>query len=85
MYLLDTHAFLWWTSDASRLSGRATEILNDTSNIIFISVVNIWEIQIKSQLGKLTLPEHLETIVSKQTSEQGFQLLQITLGHFYAP
>lgn len=55
--LLDTHSFLWWVRDDSRLSARAREIFGDTENEIFFSVVSGWEIAIKARLGKLRASE----------------------------
>lgn len=53
--LFDTHTFIWWDSDPSKLSGRVLELLINKDNIRLLSVVSLWEIQIKHQLGKLTL------------------------------
>ena len=35
-YLLDTHIFLWWMSDADQLSKEVFDIISDTSNQIYI-------------------------------------------------
>ena len=53
--LLDTHALLWWDGNARLLSDTARFALQDSSNTIFMSRVNAWEMQIKAQIGKLTL------------------------------
>jgi PIN domain nuclease of toxin-antitoxin system len=52
--LLDTHTFIWWDSDPSRVSIPALAFLNDPANVVLLSIVSIWEIIIKRQLGKLT-------------------------------
>lgn len=44
--LLDTHAFLWWDDDYSQLSVKALETCQDTGNILLLSLVSIWEMQI---------------------------------------
>jgi len=49
-YLLDTHIFLWWLSDADQLSQEVFDIISDTSNQIYISSATIWEIAIKEKL-----------------------------------
>ena len=64
--LLDTHTFIWWDSKPSKLSARALELLTDKNNLRLLSVVSIWEIQIKHQLGKLILNKTLGEIVSSQ-------------------
>ena len=53
--LLDTHAFLWWDADAAQLSPNAYRACYNRGNTLFLSLVSIWEIQIKVQIGKLRL------------------------------
>ena len=61
--LLDTHAFVWWDSDQARLSARAMAAFLNPQNKMFLSVVSVWEMQIKAQLGKLTLRLPLRDLV----------------------
>jgi len=65
-YLLDTHALLWWSTVPDHLFNTARGIIEDESHTIFFSLASIWEIQIKSQLGKLKLPEPLVSVITKQ-------------------
>ncbi len=44
--LLDTHTFLWWISESSKLSETAREVITDERNEVFFSVVSGWEIVI---------------------------------------
>jgi PIN domain nuclease of toxin-antitoxin system len=81
--LLDTHAFIWWDSDPARLSVPALAALRDPANAVWVSVVSIWEIVIKSQLGKLTLRLPLPDIVAHQQAN-GIQILPATLAHTLA-
>jgi PIN domain nuclease of toxin-antitoxin system len=37
--LLDSHAFLWWNTDDTKLSNTARELISNPNNIIFLSVV----------------------------------------------
>ena len=75
--LLDTHIILWWLSDASKLTLDHRNLLIDINSICYISAVSIWEINIKSAIGKLTIPENYLDILKKQ----GFLELPITWGH----
>ena len=61
--LLDTHAFVWWDSDKAQLSHRVLQACLDPRNHLFLSIVSIWEMQIKAQLGKLTLRLPLRDLV----------------------
>jgi PIN domain nuclease of toxin-antitoxin system len=54
--LLDTHAFLWYISNDSRLPRPAYDVIRDKSNEVYLSVVSIWEALVKHQIGKLPLP-----------------------------
>lgn len=62
-YLLDTHIFLWWLSDAKQLSQEVFDIISDTSNQIYISSASIWEIAIKEALGKLKVEADLTSAI----------------------
>jgi PIN domain nuclease of toxin-antitoxin system len=53
--LLDTHAFIWWDSDPTKLSPQARTACEDRTNVVLLSVASAWEMQIKLQLGKLDL------------------------------
>lgn len=55
--LLDTHVFLWYINDDARLPDAFREAIRNPGNQVYLSVVSIWEAQIKYQIGKLPLPE----------------------------
>jgi PIN domain nuclease of toxin-antitoxin system len=57
--LLDTHTFLWWINNDKRLSSAVYDIMSDSNNELFLSTVSGWEIAIKAQIGKLTMPSNL--------------------------
>ncbi len=51
--LLDTHAFLWWLADSSKLKRDARSAIADSSALVHVSAVTVWEIAIKARLGKV--------------------------------
>ena len=51
--LLDTHVVLWWINEYEKLSANAKSALLDSENILHLSVASIWEVAIKSSLGKM--------------------------------
>jgi PIN domain nuclease of toxin-antitoxin system len=53
--LLDSNVLIWLDIDPDALSARVRELLTDENNVWIASVVSVWEIQIKLQLGKLSL------------------------------
>jgi len=81
--LVDTHTFIWWDSNPSRLSAAASAFLQDPSSIVLLSVVSVWELLSKHQLGKVTLRMPLRTILAQQQAN-GIQLLPLTLDHVLA-
>lgn len=81
--LLDTHTFIWWDSDPSQLSPRALAAFHDPATVVWLSVVSVWEMQIKSQLGKLALRLPLPQIVAQQQAN-GLRILTVTLEHVLA-
>lgn len=51
--LLDTHLLLWALEGDARLSTQASGLILDPAHQVFVSSVSLWEIAIKSSLGKL--------------------------------
>ena len=81
--LLDTHTLLWWHAKTAALSDTARSAIDDPANEVFLSLVNVWEIQIKTQLGKLPLPKPVTVLVEEEITVNGFQVLPVTLEHIY--
>lgn len=50
--LLDTQLLLWVAGQPERLSPRAKRLLNDQNNELLFSAASLWEITIKSGLGR---------------------------------
>ena len=82
--LLDTHAFLWLDSTPEKLSKAALAICNDPNNTLVLSVVSIWEIQIKTQINRLDLNAPLQAMVEVHRVDNDLQLLAVELEHVYA-
>ena len=79
--LLDTHTFIWWDSQSSQIPADVLDLLKSSDHELLLSLVSVWEIQIKSHLGKLDLREPLLDIVQRQESQNRVVILPITLGH----
>jgi PIN domain nuclease of toxin-antitoxin system len=82
--LLDTHIFIWWADEPEKLSPVALSALEDEKNSLILSVASVWEIQIKSQLGKLTLSQPLKEVIESQQAINDLQVLPIELTHALA-
>jgi PIN domain nuclease of toxin-antitoxin system len=50
--LLDTQLLLWAAGQPTRLSAAARKLLNDPRNELWFSAASLWEIAIKSTLGR---------------------------------
>ena len=73
--LLDTHVFLWYVAGDERAVPMRSAIEN--ADVVFVSVVSLWEATIKYQLGKLPLPEPPHPWLSVQREQHGFESLQL--------
>ena len=82
--LLDTHTFIWLDNSLDQLSTEARKLLQDTNNDLLLSIVSVWEIQIKAQLGRLSLQGDLAEVIQEQQKINGIELLPITLRHVLA-
>ena len=82
--LLDTHTFIWLDSSPDQLSADAQDILHDPNNDLLLSIVSVWEVQIKAQLARLDLRGDLAGIIREQQESNGIELLPITLSHILA-
>ncbi|NKI95769.1 type II toxin-antitoxin system VapC family toxin [Rhizobacter sp. SG703] len=50
--LLDTHVFLWAVTGSSKLKAGSRRLM-ESADEVYVSAASIWEIAIKSRLGKL--------------------------------
>lgn len=82
--LLDSHTFLWTIQQPEELSESAEAALQDPHNTLLISLATLWELQIKSDLGKLVLTIPLQQMVQTETESGRMQLLTVSPRHIYA-
>ena len=79
--LSDTHAFIWSFSNTKKLSSTVAKEFKNPTNQIFLSVVSVWEMQIKITRGKMIFDDTLENIISEQQEINGVQILPVELSH----
>jgi len=79
--LLDTHAFVWWASSSAKLPSAVSAQCADPANTLLLSVVSVWEMQIKIQLGKLKVNRSLPDLVEHHRRVNQMQVLPINLEH----
>ena len=83
-YLLDTHVIIWWLTEPARLSPLACDVLEDDRIEIAVSHVCLWEMAIKTGLGKLPLPGRLPELVPTLLTDLRGTFLPIRLEHTLA-
>lgn len=54
--LLDSHAVYWWMAGSVGLSEAAREMILDNENILVVSAVSIYEIELKAKRRRVDLP-----------------------------
>jgi PIN domain nuclease of toxin-antitoxin system len=80
-FLLDTHVLIWWLEKSPRLGVRARKTLLGSSSPLVVSAASIWEISIKTAIGRLKMADPLETWAPRLESEWGVRSLPITFEH----
>ena len=80
-YLLDTHALIFMDQAPHMLPPRLRALIEDTRNRLFVSIASLWEIQIKSMIGKLILPLSIDRMMLRQQRENEIDLLTIEIAH----
>ena len=79
-YLIDTHTFLWFVSGSSSLSSKAQNIISSEQNEIYLSTASLWEISIKSALGKLDIVGDYTQVIDDVVNNN-IKILQIDFSH----
>jgi PIN domain nuclease of toxin-antitoxin system len=79
--LLDTQCWLWWFAQPERLNEESIAQIADEANELWFSVASIWEMGIKVAIGKLPLPESLDSYLSSRMGQLGVRSLEITATH----
>lgn len=74
--LLDTHLLIWALIDPDRLSSGMRSILEDPAQDVLFSAASLWEISIKSALGRADFKVSPEDILAAAL-ETGFEELPV--------
>ena len=54
--LLDTHIAIWALNDDAELSQKARNLILDSFNIIYYSVISVWEVHLKHNKNPKNIP-----------------------------
>lgn len=76
-FLLDTCAFLWVALKPEKLSSAFLACFSNPANTVFLSSVSAWEIGIKHNIGKLTLPAAPSQFIPEQRKSHHIAELEL--------
>ncbi len=78
--LLDTHLLLWAASEPKQLSKAARELIEDEENELLFSAASLWEIAIKSSLGRKDFQVDAR-LLRRGLLDNGYEELPVTAEH----
>ncbi len=79
MILLDTHIWIWWLHNTTRLSEKQKEVIGgNETGIIGISAITCWEIAKLVEYGRLELPYPIAEWFNQAFSYPGIRLYNLT-------
>lgn len=78
--LLDTHVLLWALAGHAKIKRISARMLDD-DNRVYFSVASLWEVAIKSGIGKLDADV---AQVRRAARDSGFEELPVVGGHIEA-
>ena len=80
-FLLDTHTFLWFVGGDARLSAGARPLILDPASERLLSTASLWEMAIKTSLGRLTLTFPFAERVERQVLGNAIEVLPVLPAH----
>ena len=75
--LLDTHTFIWYIEGNSKLTEKAREAIELSADKVYLSIISLWEIAIKTGKNQLTLQNQFDDLLDVLDSLQ-IEILSIT-------
>lgn len=78
--LLDTQVALWAITDSPELDDKGRGLLENPSNVIWISVVSLWEISFKHLMAREIMPINANQAMG-YFQDAGYQILSLNPTH----
>jgi PIN domain nuclease of toxin-antitoxin system len=79
-FLLDTHVMLWFLNDDAKLAPEVRDEI-EKCNQVFVSIISLWEVAIKLNIGKLKLDFR---DLSKALDDSNITILNVIVSDFSA-
>lgn len=80
LIVLDTHAWLWWLHEPAQLSSKARHVIREAERrtALRVSAISVWEVAVKVQIGKLSLPMDIYSWFEKAQGYPGCEIESLT-------
>ncbi len=75
--LLDTHTFIQYIEGNSKLTEKAREVIELSADKVYLSIISLWEIAIKTGKNQLTLQSQFDDLLDVLNSLE-IEILSIT-------
>ena len=75
--LLDTHTLIWAVDDPGRLPPAAVVTLQNPANQLMVSAATVWEVAIKTAIGKLSLSAPYRQWMTKALTDLGAAIVPV--------
>lgn len=80
MIILDTHIWVWWVQNDSRLTKQQRQLLQDyESDVLGISILSCWEVAKLVEKNRLVIPLAIDKWLEAALAYPGVQLLNLSL------
>lgn len=80
--LLDTHLIIWALTNNPKLPSKAKELIMNSENDIYFSVISLWEIEMKRLIKPDKLPITAQQ-VSDYCKQIGYKIIQLQKNSIY--
>jgi len=74
--LLDTHAWIWWVADPSRLSDRAAMAVAEAGTVLVASI-SCWEVTMLATKGRIRTDRPVERWIRQALARPGLQAVPL--------
>jgi PIN domain nuclease of toxin-antitoxin system len=78
--LWDTHTFLWFVAGSNQINEKVRKYIEKAESENYISIASLWEISIKTALGKLSIQGEYKSVIDDVQSN-GISILPINFAH----
>lgn len=75
--LLDTCAFLWFINGDNNLPSSLRSLITEPGHEVYLSAISIWEVVLKTMVGRLILPEPAGPYLIRQRQRHGIEDLPL--------